>query len=305
MHDLIIIGAGPAGLTAALYAARYRLDTLVLEKAAVGGQIMFSPWIDNFPGFPGGISTAELISRLKTQIDEHKVPVELETVLGISPSPDPGTPAYQVKCAEKTYASKSIIIATGAQPKKLGTPGEERLTGRGVSYCATCDGPLFKDKEIAVIGSGDRAMEEAILLSGYARKVTVIHRRDKLRASKILVEKASANKKITFTVDSVVEEILGQNKVEAARVRNLKTGAINDLSCQGVFVFVGIRPDTAFLEKQLELSADGFIVTNQDLETSQKGIFACGDCRQKSLYQVITACGEGALAAASVQRYLA
>ena len=304
MYDLIIIGAGPAGLTAGLYAARYRLNTLILEQMAVGGQIMLSPTIENFPGFPGGISTNELTDRLKKQIEEYNVKVEMEEVFKITPDSDLKTPIYNIKAKDKTYVAKCIIIATGAQPKKLGVNGEKRLTGKGVSYCATCDGPLFTDKEIAVIGAGDRAIEEAIFLTGYAKKVTVIHRRNQLRAAKILEEKAYQNPKINFILDSIVEEIIGESKVEAVKIRNIKTDSINELACQGVFVFVGIRPDTAFLNNQLELNEAGFIITNQDLETSKKGIFACGDCRQKSLYQVITACGDGATAAASAKRYL-
>jgi thioredoxin reductase (NADPH) len=304
MYDLIIIGAGPAGLTAGLYAARYRLNTLILEKMAVGGQIMLSPLIENFPGFPGGISTQELIGRFKTQIEEYNIKIEMEEALEISPNSDLRAPIYNIKTKAQTYETKCIIIATGAQPKKLGVNGEERLTGRGVSYCATCDGPLFRDKEIAVIGAGDRAVEEAIFLSGYARKVTVIHRRNQLRASGILEERAEQNAKINFVLDSIVEEIVGQSKVEGVKIHNIKTDSINELACQGVFIFVGIRPDTAFLNNQLELNEAGFIITNQDLETSKKGIFACGDCRGKSLYQVITACGDGATAAASAHRYL-
>jgi thioredoxin reductase (NADPH) len=277
---------------------------LILEKMAVGGQIMLSPMIENFPGFPGGISTQELIDRLKRQIEEYNVKVEMEEAVKILADSDLKIPSYNIQTKEKTYEARCIIIASGAQPEKLDVEGEKRLTGRGVSYCATCDGPLFRDKEIAVIGAGDRAIEEAIFLSGYAKRVTVVHRRNQLRAAKILEEKAYQNPKINFMLDSIVEEILGQSKVEAVKIRNIKTSSLNELACQGVFIFVGIRPDTAFLNNQLELNEMGFIITNQDLETSKKGIFACGDCRQKSLYQVITACSDGAVAAASVHRYL-
>lgn len=304
MHDLIIIGAGPAGLTAGLYAARYRLKTLILEKLNPGGQILLSPSIENFPGFPGGISTQELTDRFKKQIDELGAKIGMEEVSGISVNPQLKTSAYNVNTKDNSYPARAVIIATGAQPKRLGVEGETRLTGRGVSYCGTCDGPLFRNKEIVVIGGGDRAFEEALFLAGYAKKVTLIHRRQAFRASKILEEKARDNPKINFLLESVVEEISGKDKVEAVKVKNVKTGAENLLHCQGVFVFVGINPNTPFLSNFLSRDEQGFIITDEELKTSKEGIFACGDCRKKSLYQVVTACADGAIAAASAQRYL-
>jgi len=302
MYELIIIGAGPAGLAAGLYAGRYRLNTLILEKINVGGQILSSPTIENFPGFPAGIATQELIERFKKQVDELGVNIEMEEVLEIvAKSKDS---VYEVKTKERTHQTKSIIIATGAQPKRLGVQGEERLIGRGVSYCGICDGPLFRDKEIVVIGAGDRAVEEAIFLSGYAKKVTLIHRRNELRASGILQEKAKKNPKINFVLESVVEEIIGQNRVEGLKIKNAKTESLNTIACQGVFIFVGIKPNTDFLKNQLHLDETGFIITGQDLKTSCEGIYACGDCLKKSLYQVISACSEGATAADSAQKYL-
>jgi thioredoxin reductase (NADPH) len=186
LYDLIIIGAGPAGLSAGLYAGRYRLKTLILEKMVIGGQILSSPTIENFPGFPGGISTQELIERLKKQIDDLGINIEIEEVLAIIASADLKNPIYKIRTENKVYETKSIIIAVGAQPKSLGVKGEDKLVGRGISYCGTCDGPLFRDKEIVVVGGGDRAIEEAIFLSNYAKRVTLIHRRNQLRASKIL-----------------------------------------------------------------------------------------------------------------------
>lgn len=304
MYDLVIIGAGPAGLTAGLYAGRYRLNILILEKMSVGGQIILSPIIENFPGFPGGIATQELVDRFKNQIDELGINIEVQEVQEVVPSFKLETPIFNIKTQSRSFETKSVIVASGAQPRGLGVEGEGRLIGRGVSYCGTCDGPLFKDKDIVVIGAGDRAIEEAIFLSGYARRVTVIHRRKELRASKILEEKAYQNPKINFILDSIIEEIMGQNKVEAVKIKNLKTDSLSNLSCQGIFIFVGIKPNTAFLNNQLMLNESGFIITDQDLGTSKKGIFACGDCRQKSLYQAITACADGAVAAASVQKYL-
>lgn len=304
MHDLIIIGGGPAGLTAALYAGRYRLKTLLLEKRGLGGQIILSATIENYPGFPGGISTQELMERFKQQIDELNIEIQIEEVLEISGAFDSARPLYHVRTKEKSFETKAIIVATGALPKRLGIAGEDKLTGRGVSYCGTCDGPLFKGKDILVIGGGDRAIEEALFLAGYARSVTVVHRRDKLRASKILEEKAHAHPGIKFLMDSVIEEISGSSKVESVRIKNVKTDAPGTLPCQGVFIFAGIVPNSAFLKNLLKLDDSGFIIVHSDLRTSQEGIFACGDCLKKSLYQVVTACGEGALASAGVMRYL-
>lgn len=304
MYDLIIIGAGPAGLTASLYAGRYRLNTLVLEKIAVGGSIMLSPDIENFPGFPKGISTQDLISRMKEQVDDVGVEIKLEEVLEILPIANAEPIVYKIKTKNATYDTKALIIATGAKPRRLNVEGEVRLTGRGVSYCGTCDAPLFRSKQVVVVGGGDRAIEEAIYLTSYASKVTVIHRRDSLRASKILEQKAKANGRIDFILDSVVEEIMGINITEEVKLKNVKTGIITKFSCQGVFIFVGIDPDTGFLKNQLRTDEAGFIIIDQESKTSNQAIFACGDCCKKNLYQVINACGEAAVAAYSVQRYL-
>ncbi len=300
MYDLIIIGAGPAGLTAGLYAGRFRLETLILEKMSVGGQIITSPDIENFPGFPGGIATAELIEKLKQQVDDLGVKIELDEARDIITDKN----NYFVKTGNNSYETRTIIVASGAQPKRLGVLGEERLTGRGVSYCGTCDAPLFKDKEVVVIGAGDRAIEEALFLTRYAGKVTIIHRRNALRASRILEEKARQNPKINFILESTVEEIVGDKKVEKIKIKNVNNAASSMLACEGVFVFVGIKPNTDFLKNILHLDASGFIITDQELATSSKGIFACGDCLKKSLYQVVNACAEGALAAHSANIYL-
>lgn len=304
MYDLIIIGAGPAGLAAGLYAGRYKLNTLILEKMAVGGQIILSSVIENFPGFPGGISTQELVDRFKKQVDELGVKIETEEVIEVVPSFKLKTPIYNIKTKDKSYEARAVIIATGAGAKRLDVEGESRLIGRGVSYCGSCDGPLFRDKEVVVVGGGDRAIEEAIFLTNYAKKVSLIHRRESLRASKILEEKTRRNPKINFILDSIIEEIIGKDKVEAVKIKNVKTDSLTQVTCQGIFVFVGIIPNTAFLKSQLEMDENGFIITNENLKTSQGGIFACGDCRKKDLYQVITACGEGAQAAHSVLKYL-
>jgi thioredoxin reductase (NADPH) len=300
VHDLIIIGAGPAGLTAALYAGRFRMDTLVFESLSAGGQILLSPSIDNYPGFPEGLSTDELISRFKKQAEEAGIAIESKEVLTVEQISD----NFKVMTSEGNFEAKSLIIATGAMPKRLDVKGEQKFTGRGVSYCGTCDGPLFRNKEIVVIGGGDRAIEDALFLTGYASKVSIIHRRNELRASGILVEKAKRDPKIHFILESIVEEILGIDKVEAVRIKNVKTNAQTDVSCQGVFIFVGIKPNTDFLKNLLDSDDFGFIITDQEMRASKAGVFACGDCRKKSLYQVVTACGEGAAAADSAYKYI-
>ena len=304
MYDLIIIGAGPAGLTAALYSGRFRLQTLILEQMAPGGQIILSSTIENFPGFPGGIPTAELIERMQKQIEELGIGIETEEVNKIKAESLPKETFFEIITPNKNYQAKAVIVAVGAQPKRLGLESEARLIGRGISYCATCDAPLFRDKEVVVVGAGDKAIEEAIFLSSYAKKVTVIHRRNQLRASGILQEKAKTNPKINFVLESAVEDIKGKDKVEAAVIKNLSTGAMTNLICQGIFIFVGIKPDTDFLKDLLKLDELGFIMTDQEFKTSLNGIFACGDCCKKSLYQVVTACSEGAIAATSAHNYL-
>jgi thioredoxin reductase (NADPH) len=300
MHELIIIGAGPAGLTAALYAGRFKMNTLVLEKMSAGGQILFSPAIENYPGFPEGISTFDLIDKFKKQVEDLGIKIENSEALEISS----GENSYYVKTQGSTYETKTVIISAGASAKQLGVKGEEKLTGRGVSYCGTCDGPIFKSKDIVVVGGGDRAVEDALFLTNYANSVHLIHRRNELRASKILVDKAKVNPKIRFILESVVEEITGDKKVEGVRIRNLKTGQESAIACEGIFIFVGIRPNTAFLKNILEMDENGFIITDQKMHTSCQGVFACGDCRKKSLYQVISACSDGATAADSAHKYL-
>ncbi len=303
MHDLIIIGAGPAGLSAGLYAGRFRLNTLILEKMSAGGQIILSSTIENYPGFPAGISTTELIERFKKQVEDVGVKIEYSEVREISSKAELPR-IYNIKTSEGSFDTRSLIIAAGAQSKRLGAEGEEQFIGRGVSYCAVCDGPLFKNKDVIVVGGGDRAIEEALFLTSYAAKVTVIHRRQELRASKILEERARQNPKINFVLGSVVEKVIGSNRVEGAVIKNRETGAESVLSCDGLFIFVGLIPDTQFLKKFLHFDESGFIITDENLASSKEGIFACGDCRKKSLYQVITACAEGAIAANSAYKYV-
>lgn len=299
MYDLIIIGAGPAGLTAALYAGRSRLNTLVLEKLAPGGRILLTETIENFPGFAGGILTYDLIARMKEQVDSLGVKIELEEVLELD------CKQKKIKTGTNTYQAQAIIIATGARPRKIGVPGEDRLTGKGVSYCATCDAPLFKEKNVAVVGGGNAVAEEALYLTRFAKSISIIHRRNELRASAIYQERLKENKKIKFILSHIVTEIIGSNKVESLKIKDINNPKESTIDCDGVFIYIGYDPDTGFVKGQIKLDESGFIIADEILVTSHEGIFACGDCRKKSLYQVINACGDGAVAADSAYKYIA
>lgn len=298
MYDLIIIGGGPAGLTAALYAGRSRLRTLILEKMGVGGRILLTDTIENYPGFVGQKSTHELIKHMETQVRELGLEIKLEEVLEMD------CKQKSIKTNSGTYAADSIIIATGARPKKLGAPGEDRLTGRGVSYCATCDAPFFKEKHVIVVGGGNTVAEEALYLARFAKQVTIVHRRDELRASAILQERLQENKKIHFMLSHVVTEICGAHKAESIKVKKVNSGEEKIIHCDGVFVFIGYEPETFFLKNKLKLDENGFIVTDENMAASCEGIFAAGDCRKKSLYQVVTACGDAATAADAAYKYI-
>lgn len=300
MYDLIIIGGGPAGLAAALYAGRSRLKTLLLEKMALGGQIILSPTIENYPGFPGGIDTHELISAMRKQSEELDIEIKTEDSAGIIPQGG----IFRVKGQEEEFEAKAVIVASGAFPKKMNIPGEDKLIARGVSYCGTCDGPLFKNKEIFVVGGGDKAVEEAIYLTRFASIVRLIHRRDQLRASKILQERLFENKKVEILWNTIPLEILGERVVEALKIKNVKDGIQKDVAASGVFVFIGIHPNTEFLGNLVKKDEGGFVLTDEDMNTSVEGIFAAGDCRRKTLTQVITACSDGAIAAFNANRYL-
>lgn len=300
--DLIIVGGGPAGLTAYIYAARARLKTLLVEKFSPGGQVLVTDFVENYPGFPEGLSGAELMERFTAQARSLGLePLNAEAV-DLTVEGD----LRRVHLADgQVLVAPTVIIATGATPRKLGVPGEEELTGKGVSYCATCDGPFFRDEVIAVVGGGNTAVQEALFLTRFVKKVYLIHRRDRLRATQILQERAFANPKIEFVWDSVVKEILGKEKVEGVRVLNRKSGEEKFLEVGGVFIFIGIRPQTEWLkEGVVALDDGGFIITDAEMRTSVPGVFAAGDVRAKACRQIVTAAGDGATAAYMAEIYL-
>ena len=300
MEDLIIIGAAPAGLTAGLYAARARLKTVLLERLSPGGQIITTDMVENYPGFPDGISGFELVDRMRRQAERFGLEILIQDVRQLILSREKKV----VITDSSQYEAKAVILACGATPRKIGIEGEESLTGKGVSYCATCDGPFFRDQEVAVIGGGDTAVEEALFLTKFVSKVHLIHRRDELRATKLLRERAITSEKINLIWDTIPTRIKGNTVVEGIDLKNVKTGGESHLPVEGVFVFIGYSPNNELFNGQLELDEQGFVLTNDDMETSIPGVFAAGDIRSKLLRQVVTAVGEGATAAFAAERYI-
>lgn len=299
-YDVIIIGGGPAGLTAGLYTSRARLRTLLIELGVFGGQITTTETIENYPGFPDGISGSELGQLMETQAKKFGLETVQEEALEVRLVGD----RKVIKTYESEYSAEALIISTGTEYRKLGVPGEEEFIGRGVSFCATCDGAFFRDSSIVVVGGGDSALTEALFLTKFAKEVTIIHRRDALRATKIYQERAFANPKIKFLWNSVVQEIRGDKMVQSIVVKNVKTNEVKELPVEGVFLFVGITPRTQFLKGLVEMDEGGYILTNENGETNVKGIFAAGDCRKKLLRQISTAVGDGATAAFAVEKFL-
>lgn len=300
-HDLVIVGGGPAGLTAGLYAARSMLNAVLVEKGAVGGQVLLTDWIDNYPGFPDGISGFELVDKMAAQAARFGLKNKLGAVTGM----DLKGPVKRLKLEDGSeITTKSVIIATGARPKKLGIPGEVELTGKGVSYCATCDGPFYRNQEVAVVGGGNTAVEEAVYLTRFADKVTVIHRRGELRATKIVQQHAFANEKVHFLLDTQVKSVVGKDGVEGLQLRK-NSGEEFYLPVHGVFMLIGIDPNNDMLPLD-ELDADpyGFIPTDDEMRTSIPGVMAVGDIRSKSVRQVVNAAGDGAVAVNSVEEFL-
>ncbi len=297
IYDVVIVGAGPAGITAGIYAKRARLETAVIEKLGVGGQIVLSDSVENYPGFPE-ISGYELMQKFEEQARAFDLEIEDGEVIAIK---DEGE-YKQVLTDDHDYKTRSVIIASGAKSSRLGVKGEEEFIGKGVSFCATCDGFFFRDKDVLVVGGGNSAITEALFLSKIVNKVYVAHRRSELRAAKILQERAFADPKIEFVWNSVVEEITGEDVVEGVVLRDVVTRERSRLAVSGVFMYVGLVPNTEFIDAEKDKA--GFILTDERLATSIPGVFAAGDCRTTQLRQVATAVGDGALAAVSAERYL-
>jgi len=298
-YDLVIIGAGPGGLTAGLYAARARMNVLLIEKAAPGGQVLVTDWIENYPGFPEGISGFDLAEKIKDQALTLGLDIETAEVQGL----DLSGKIKEVILKEKRIQTKSVIIASGASPKKLGV-GEDKFMGKGVSFCGTCDGPFFKDKVVVAVGGGDTAIQESIFLTRFAKKVYIVHRRDELRATKILQERAFANDKIEFLWDSVVTGMDGFFGVEKIHLKNLKTGDASEIEANGCFIWIGILPNTEFIKGVVKTDESGFILVDTQMQTNVPGVFAIGDVRDTPLRQIATAVGDGAVAAFCAEHYV-
>jgi thioredoxin reductase (NADPH) len=305
VYDIVIIGGGPAGLTAGLYASRASLRTLLIEGASSISQITVTDTIENYPGMPEGIGGFDLVERFKKQALQFGLEITSEDVTGIAKTRWDDTEGWKVTSAGRDYEALAVIVATGAYWRKLGVRGEDVFIGKGVSYCATCDGPLYRNRDVVVIGGGDAAVQEAIFLTNFARKVTIVHRRNRLRATKALEKRAFANSKIDFAWNSVVEEISGGNVVEKVKIRDINSPDMGrEIPVHGVFIFIGLTPKTEIVRGIVDLDDAGYIVVNRDMQTSAKGVFAGGDCISKLLRQVVTACGDGATAAASAQHYI-
>jgi len=306
LYDVIIIGGGPAGLAAGLYSARATMSTLIIEKDRNGGQIVTTDEVANYPGGISEETGPSLIARMVEQVNEFDAERVKGTVLDIDMSGD----IKVVKCEDETYEAKAIIVATGASPRKIGCPGEAELTGKGVTYCATCDGAFFTDLEVFAIGGGDTAVEEAMFLTKFARKVTIVHRRGELRAAKSIQEKAFKNDKIDFIWNSEVAEIKGDGIVESVVLKNRETGELTehfaheDDGTFGIFVFVGYIPQTTLFKGKLDMDQTGYIKTDVEMRTNVEGVFAAGDVRVKSLRQVVTAVADGAIAAVNAEKYI-
>lgn len=300
VYDVIIIGSGPAGYAAGLYTSRAHLSTLLITGNEIGGQVATTWEVDNYPGFADGVTGPELVEKLQKHAERFGTRVEMDYITDVDLSQRP----FTLTGYNGEYKARALIVATGASPRKLGVPGEQKLTGRGVSYCGTCDGWFFQDKHVAVIGGGDSAMEEGLFLTKYASKVTVIHRRDELRAGPALQRRVKENEKVEFIWDTVVDKILGDEAVNALELRNVKTGEVTEFPVDGVFVFIGHIPNTQLYEGQLDMDDHNYLVTNNQMQTSVEGVWVAGEAGDPTFRQVITSAGMGAAAAIGAQRWL-
>lgn len=306
LYDVIIIGSGPAGLSAALYAARARMKTLILERTKVGGQIVTTDEVANYPGSVEDATGSSLIARMEKQVESFGAERKKDNIKEV----DFSGKIKLLRGENEEYQAKAVIIATGASPRHIGCPGENKLIGKGVSYCATCDADFFQDLEVFVVGGGDSAVEEAIYLTKFARKVTIVHRRDELRAAKSIQEKAFKNEKIHFMWNTVVDEIKGEGILESAVFKNTKTSETHEYFADeedgtfGIFVFTGYLPINNLFKEKIQLNEGGYIITNDKMETNIEGVFAAGDIREKPLRQVVTATADGAIAAVQAEKYI-
>lgn len=298
--DVVIIGGGGSGLTAALYTSRAKLSTILFEKLTPGGQIAVTDLVENYPGYPEGITGPEIAMKMEEQAKKYGTEVVYEEVKSIVKKDN----IFEIQASSGVYKAKAVILASGASFRMLNVPNEKQLIGRGVSYCATCDGAFFKGKELVVVGGGDSALQEGIFLTRFATKVTVIHRRDKLRASPILQERAKTNPQISFIWDTVVEKVNGDKKVTGLTLKNLKTNEISEFSADGLFVFVGHDPNSAFIKNFVQLDEHGYVITGEHLTTSVPGVFAAGEIRVGAVKQLVAAAGEGCEAALAAQSYI-
>ncbi len=303
-EKIIIIGSGPAGMTAALYTARGKLNPLVIAGHELGGQVALTHEIENYPGFPEGLSGQELVDLMKSQAERFGARFELYTA--VSEVDFTNGPPFTIKTdTGQTYEAEAVIVTVGATPRHLDVPGEQEFTGRGVSYCGTCDGFFFRDKDVVVVGGGDSALEEGLFLTRFASRVDVVHRRDELRAGQTLQQRAFANEKMSFIWDTVIEEITGDQAVSAVRLRNVKTGEQREYETDGVFIFIGHDPNSDIFAGQLERDEFGYVITDREMRTNIEGVFAAGEIQDRIFRQVATSVGQGTAAAMTAERWLA
>lgn len=299
-YEIAVIGGGGAGLTAGMYTARADLKTVIFEKDVTGGQISKTDLVENFPGHPEGISGTDISMKMEEHAVKNQAQIKYESVLSISKT-DSG---FQIKTDMGEYSAKVVILAMGAVARRLGVTGEDEFTGKGVSYCATCDAPFFRGKKVAVIGGGDSAIQEALFLTKFAEKVVVVHRRDELRAGAVLKERAVSNEKISFEWNAVVDSVQGEATLKKIVLKDTKTGDLRDLDADGMFVFIGHDPNSELVKDLVDLDEEGYVLADKTFAASEKGIFVCGELRSGAVWQLAAACGEGCSAAVNAEKYL-